>query len=212
MIDDAPFDHRRYDSDRARLRDFKFFDAAFARFRDRAIALLELGVRRGGSLRLWRDYFPRATVAGLDCEEVPDIEGERVRVYRGRQEDTALLSRIAAECAPAGFDVIIDDASHEAAPTRASFEHLFRRHLKPGGVYVIEDWGTGYFRDWPDGHAYVEGRPHLDGMVGFVKELIDEQGRYDRSRGASDARSSEGSRFDHLVVTPHLVFVTKLAI
>jgi len=39
------------------------------------------------------------------------------------------------------------------ALTRRSFWHFFQHHLKPGGLYVIEDWGTGYWSDWPDGAA-----------------------------------------------------------
>jgi hypothetical protein len=34
---------------------------------------------------------------------------------------------------------VVDDASHRAGPTRASFNVLFPR-LRPGGVYIIEDW------------------------------------------------------------------------
>ena len=36
---------------------------------------------------------------------------------------------------------MIDDASHLLDPTRSSFDVLFPL-LRPGGVYVIEDWGV----------------------------------------------------------------------
>src|SRR5438309_8699047 len=52
------------------------------------------------------------------------------------------------ETAPEGFDVIIDDCSHIGELTRISFWHLFEHHLKPGGLYVIEDWSTGYWDSW----------------------------------------------------------------
>ena len=88
-----------------------------------------------------------------------------------------------------GFNIIIDDASHIAEATAATFKTLFYDHLQPGGFYAIEDWGTGYWDSWPDG-----GQPGLPapeplfpntgkhfpshdlGMVGFVKQLIDECG------------------------------------
>ncbi|HYY94551.1 MAG TPA: hypothetical protein VE713_08540 [Pyrinomonadaceae bacterium] len=54
--------------------------------------------------------------------------------------------------------MIIDDCSHVGTLARASFWHLFERHLKPGGLYVIEDWGTGYWDFWPDGTRYRERR------------------------------------------------------
>ena len=56
-----------------------------------------------------------------------------------------------AELLRDGFDIIIDDASHIGELTKATFWHLFDRHLKPGGLYAIEDWGTGYLDDFPDG-------------------------------------------------------------
>ena len=37
------------------------------------------------------------------------------------------------------LDLVVDDASHYLDPTRASFDVLFPR-LRPGGLYVIEDW------------------------------------------------------------------------
>jgi predicted O-methyltransferase YrrM len=42
------------------------------------------------------------------------------------------------------IDLVIDDASHLWDRTRASFEVLYPR-LRPGGLFVIEDWATQYF-------------------------------------------------------------------
>lgn len=146
----------RYDTDKAvHTHYLRNYEEHFAPLRDREVRLLELGVKEGGSLLMWRDYFPRGTIVGLDIEpaRVADETG-RVRVYRGAQQDAGLLDRVARECAPEGFDIIIDDCSHIGALTRASFRHLFERHLKPGGLYVVEDWGTGYWHDWVDGVGY----------------------------------------------------------
>jgi spermidine synthase len=54
---------------------------------------------------------------------------------------------VARKTAPEGFDIIIDDASHFGDLTKIAFWHLFDNHLKPSGLYVIEDWGTGYWSD-----------------------------------------------------------------
>jgi len=158
--------------------------------RDRPVRLLEIGVGSGASLRLWRDYFPNGIVAGLDRETVAiDDASSHVRIYRGLQEDVALLDRIGAEAGP--FDVIVDDASHVAEATRVSFWHLARHHLNPRGFFIVEDWGTGYWDSWPDGRGY-EGRNHIHGMVAFVKELVDEVGMEDITkpgRGLSPPRA-----------------------
>ena len=70
--------------------------------------------------------------------------------FRVRKK-TPLLSVVARKTAPEGFDIIIDDASHFGDLTKIAFWHLFDNHLKPSGLYVIEDWGTGYWSDWTDG-------------------------------------------------------------
>jgi hypothetical protein len=121
----------------------------------KSISLLELGIWRGESLRYWRDYLANATIVGLDCSPVRvDDPGGMIYVYQGYQQDLDLLDRIAKERAPDGFDVVIDDCSHIGRLTRISFWHLFQNHLKPGGLYAIEDWTTGYLRSWPDGRRY----------------------------------------------------------
>lgn len=158
---------------------YRTYERIFAPFADQPVKVLELGVDRGGSLLVWRDFFPAGTIIGLDKDpvEIPNA-GPRVYLYEGLQEDSAILDRIRAEHAPDGFDIIIDDACHFAAQARASFRYFFPRHVKPGGYYVVEDWGTGYWQSWQDG-KYYDGSNHTAGMVGFVKELVDELGMYD---------------------------------
>jgi hypothetical protein len=51
----------------------------------------------------------------------------------------------------APLDAVIDDASHLYGVTRRTFEIAFP-HLRPGGVYVIEDWGWAH---WPDSRFFV---------------------------------------------------------
>jgi hypothetical protein len=131
------------------------YERHFQHFAERQINLLELGIYRGGSLLQWRDFFRKGQIIGLDLDPVTiDDPTGRIITYQGDQTDLALLDRIASECAPNGFDIIIDDASHIAALTKISFWHLFDNHLKPGGYYVIEDWRVSYWEAWPDGAKY----------------------------------------------------------
>ncbi len=248
----------RYDTDKAQHDQYlQNYEEHFSALANRDIRLLELGVFHGGSLLLWRDYFEQGIIAGLDLNPLEiDDPSNRIRIYQGPQQDTALLDRIARECAPDGFDIIIDDCSHVGEMARISFWHLFENHLKAGGLYVIEDWGTGYWDSWPDGVRYREKArrfsprrhrlsraatrlnnskaaqdvslvktiasrmkrmlqrnrfaTHDFGMVGFVKELIDELGMSDISdptRG-NGSRHRE-SRFREIKISPSHLFVTK---
>jgi hypothetical protein len=186
------------------------YEELFEAIRRLPLALLELGIYRGGSLQAWEAYFPRARIAGIDLDP-PELKlGARVRMFAGNQADCALLSRVAAEVAPDGFDIVIDDCSHIGALAKASFWHLFERHLKPGALYCIEDWGTGYLPTWPDGRTPAaepdsERRmpSHDAGMVGFIKQLVDELG--------ADAAIPEGrpSRFASITMHAGLCIVRK---
>ncbi len=247
-----------YDTDKADhahyLRNYEdYFQPLLAR----DLRLLELGVYKGGSLLLWRDFFPQGLIVGLDLQpvQVDDPTG-RIRIYQGRQQDTQLLDRIARETASEGFDVIIDDCSHVGELTRISFWHLFEHHLKPGGLYVIEDWSTGYWRSWIDGIAYNY-RPNLNfkpmsfklrsvisrlqktktterlplmahmlelakrafnrhqfhshdyGLVGFIKELVDECGMADITREDRGTPPYRPSKFKEMKIVPGQVFIVK---
>jgi hypothetical protein len=176
------------------------YEELLAPLREQRFNLLELGVWKGDSLIMWRDAFTRATIVGLDLNPPKLSLGDRVHVVTGDQGDRALLDAVRAQYAPDGFDIVIDDASHIGELSARSLQALYPHHLKPGGYYVIEDWGTGYMTDWPDGASPrtkvgVERLSELDaaggepasaagseatrmpshdaGMVGLVKRLVD---------------------------------------
>jgi hypothetical protein len=172
------------------------YEQLLAPLREHPFSLLELGVWKGDSLEMWRDAFPLATIVGVDLAP-PDIDlGPRVHIVPGDQTDADLLGQVRADHAPDGFAVIIDDASHIGSLSAGSLKALYDEHLRPGGLYIIEDWGTGYMDTWPDG-AEPSGMVSTDdldrspgpstdggeepralpshdaGMIGLVKRLID---------------------------------------
>jgi hypothetical protein len=206
-----------YDTDKVKHHYLELYDPILVPWIDRKLTLLEIGIHRGGSLKLWSDYFPHGRIVGIDLKLPKNfVPGERVQVFEGSQADTGFLSEIAMKTAPDGFDIIIDDASHIGELTKTTFWHLFDRHLKPGGLYAIEDWGTGYLDDFPDGKKF-DPKPssldpfpcHSQGMVGFVKELVDEQGAGSITLGRNE--EFRLSKFRSLLVTAGVIFVAKVA-
>jgi len=74
------------------------YERYFGPMRSNDLRLLELGIKDSGSLNLWREYFPRALVVGLDINPLQvDSPDERIRTYTGPQQDTALLGKLARE-------------------------------------------------------------------------------------------------------------------
>jgi len=207
----------RYGTDKINHGYLEVYDPMLVRWVDREIRLLEIGIHKGGSLQLWRDYFPRGTVVGIDLI-LPEqfVCEERIQIFQGNQADRAFLSEVANRTAPEGFDIIIDDASHIGELTKTTFWHLFHHHLKTGGLYAIEDWGTGYLDAFPDCKIFDPKPSTLDpfpchsyGMVGFVKELVDEQAAGSIAMGRKE--KFRLSNFENLVITLGVVFVTKAA-
>ena len=134
--------------------------------RDSATAVLEIGVKRGGSLKLWKEYFPNAQVIGVDIKpNLTSLAEERVAIRIGDQGDQDFLASLIAEAAP--FDLVLDDGSHQFDDQRDTLLALWP-HIKPGGIYVVEDVHTSY-------------RPKYSGALGqegtfmeFAKRFLDD--------------------------------------
>lgn len=237
------------------------YERLFSDIKNEKITLLELGIFRGESLLLWENYFPNGKIVGVDINK-SDIANKSGRIFefQGYQQDKDFLDTVARETAPEGFDIIIDDASHIGDISKITFWHLFDNHLKPGGIYVIEDWRTGYWDVWIDGAKYKKTkeskiiRPfihrfvgkclnftgsnlqgglikqkivsclgkvkrvtykrrfpsHNFGMVGFVKELVDELGVdmiTSPERGSKVPQQQP--KFKRIEIGPGQVFIIK---
>lgn len=141
--------------------------------RRREFVLLEIGIggytrkrRSGASLRMWRWFFPRARIVGLDIEDKSYVDRGPIRTVQGDQTDRAVLERIVAEeGAPM---VVIDDGSHVPEHVRTTFAILFPL-LPDGAIYCIEDIQTSY---WPAWGGAEDPRARGTSMD-LVKDLVD---------------------------------------
>jgi hypothetical protein len=103
------------------------YAAHLGRRRGAVEAVLEIGVggymdphHGGHSLFMWRNYFPRATVYGLDLFEKRLDAGARIVTLQADQADPDALQRALSGC-PA-FDLIVDDGDHVGEHIIVSFE------------------------------------------------------------------------------------------
>ena len=102
---------------------------------------LEVGVQTGASLRMWADFFPNATIYGVDIdEECKKLEAERTKIYIASSTDAAAMQALARD-AGGTFDVIMDDGSHFYRDQIETFKILFP-YIKNGGFYAVEDLGV----------------------------------------------------------------------
>ena len=149
------------------------YERHLGHLRDEEFVLLEIGVggyardRQGGaSLRMWKRYFRRAQVVGLDIEDKSFLDRPRITTVRADQTDPAALRGVLDRF---GVPlVVIDDGSHRPADILATFETLFPL-LPSGAVYAIEDTQTSY---WPEFGGDEDPRASGTTMA-FVKTLVD---------------------------------------
>ena len=121
------------------------YDRHFADFRDQPINILEIGVLKGGSMRLWEKYFPKANIYGIDIdEECQQYESDRTKIFIGDQGDVSFLRNVKAKIPR--IDIIIDDGSHRAKDQKITFEEMYYHVTKPG-VYLIEDIEMNYWKN-----------------------------------------------------------------
>jgi predicted O-methyltransferase YrrM len=152
------------------------YDELFQPFVGKKPRFLEIGVFRGGSLRMWRQFFGAdAVLYGIDIDpKCAAYDGRHGVVRIGSQNDADFLKRVVNEMG--GVDVVLDDGSHIASDQRVSFDALFPL-LSEGGLYVVEDMHTAYWPQWEGGLR----RPGT--AVEFLKQKVDEMHRHYVKRG-----------------------------
>lgn len=115
------------------------YDYIFANYRDQPqLNILEIGVKKGGSIALWRQYFqPDAFIYGIDVNPfVPHFRRDaHIKTLIMDSRDEAGLK---AALSGIHFDIIVDDGLHEPEAQWKTYQNL-RPHLKDTGVYLIED-------------------------------------------------------------------------
>jgi hypothetical protein len=143
-------------------------------WRDLPLKILEIGIGGyqdpqygGASLRMWKRYFHRALVCGMDIVDKSSVAEQRIEVVQGDQADERFLTDLSERSGP--FDLIIDDGSHYCADVLASFAVLFPL-LRMGGIYVVEDTATSY---WPGYGGSTDDKSDVTTTMGFFKSLVD---------------------------------------
>jgi hypothetical protein len=139
----------KYGSDKGTLGYGPVYEFYFKPVCEKLLKVLELGVWQGASLRAWRDYFPSATIIGID-EQGSDFQGNNIFTHVGRQEDAGFLNSLIAKYQL--FDIIIDDCGHCWEPQQISFNTLWPA-VNSGGFYIIEDLETSFDSKFSGGYS-----------------------------------------------------------
>ena len=150
------------------------YSSHFDRFKSEKINLLEIGVggydnpyKGGKSLRMWKKYFPLGNIFSIDIYDKSPHQEDRIKIFKGSQVDEEFLNEVIKEIGD--VDIIIDDGSHINEHVITSFELLFPK-LKDGGIYVIEDTQTSYWKEY-GGDSENLNNPKI--LTNYFKNLTD---------------------------------------
>ena len=151
----------------------RFYPYFLEHLRDQeGLNMLEIGYNLGYSYQMWLQYFPKGNVYFMEKDDGSKFPKAR---FTGDQGSVADLDRLLVTKNLKGkLDFIIDDGSHHPEHQMISFTYMFRHGLKPGGVYIIEDTETSY---WRSGNTYglstEYGKDAPNSAINRLKGLID---------------------------------------
>ncbi len=145
---------------------FEVYDRHFAKYRNKAPIVMEIGVFRGGSMQMWKDYFGKgAQIIGVDIEEkTKSFEEEQIHIEIGSQADRDFLRRLKSKYPR--IDILIDDGGHTMEQQITTFEEMFC-HISMDGVYLCEDLHTSYWKEYGGGYKCP------DSYIEYSKNFID---------------------------------------
>ncbi len=146
---------------------FEIYHRHFSKFRKKPVTVLEFGVFQGGSLQMWRKYFGRrARIVGVDINpKCKTLEEKGVEIYIGDQADRKFLKHLMKKIGP--VDVVIEDGGHMMDQQIHTFEEVYP-HVKEGGVFLIEDLHTSYWKDYGGGYMKT------GSFIEYAKKIMDD--------------------------------------
>lgn len=121
----------------------EIYEKILSPYRHTAKKILEIGIFRGASLRLWESYFD-GEVHGIDCSDQPHggMADLRPMIESGEHNihilDATNESEVEKHFGGMKFDVIIEDSGHRVEDQIALY-HIFKNYLADGGIMIIED-------------------------------------------------------------------------
>lgn len=113
----------------------EFYEKAFFNLFENEIRLLEIGTCTGASLLVWRYFFEKGEIYGIDekdlrQEQYIDDKINYLFFDAYNEKNVENLNN---------FDIIIDDGPHENDSNIKAINIFFNK-LKNGGLFVIEDF------------------------------------------------------------------------
>ena len=110
--------------------------------RNKKINFAEIGVEKNSSIKMWRDFFPKAKIFAFDNDNKKLVLAKKKKVYqtyynkmdvKNSKDIKAKLGKIKGK-----IDVLLDDSTHEFEDQIRIIKNSYK-FLKKDGIIIIED-------------------------------------------------------------------------
>lgn len=110
--------------------------------RNKKINFAEIGVEKNSSIKMWRDFFPKAKIFAFDNDNKKLVLAKKKKVYqtyynkmdvKNSKDIKANLGKIKGK-----IDVLLDDSTHEFEDQIRIIKNSYK-FLKKDGIIIIED-------------------------------------------------------------------------
>ena len=144
---------------------FYVYEEIFKKFRDQKITFLEIGVKGGGSLLMWRDWLgPNARIIGTDLNpSAKKLEEYGFEIFIGDQSSPDFWSNLFKSSGK--IDVILDDGAHTNEAQISTIVNCVN-NINDGGLLVIEDASSSFNEKYFNPQKYS--------FLNYSKFLVDD--------------------------------------
>lgn len=149
----------------------RFYYDALKHLCEKEFNMMEIGIEGFQSVDMWKRFFPKAKIYGIDINR--EYKDGRMCIFKADQSKLPQLQEVVKQM-QTKCDFINDDGSHIPEHQILTFNYFFPTLLNSGGIYIIEDIETSYWKmNGLYGYQTRYGYGHPNSILTIFKHLLD---------------------------------------
>jgi hypothetical protein len=163
---------KKYKTDKVFRHEYhKIYPQFIEKFYNISGGIIEIGLKAGASLKMWLEIFPKMHIYALDRDPKVFPLERHTTIKADQSSKSDLQHALSIIQHPIYF--INDDGSHIPDHQVLTFNVMFPK-LESGGVYIIEDIETSYWKNRQNcGYSVNYGLNHPKSCIEKFKNVID---------------------------------------